>query len=123
MNHVLRLGVALGTAVLLVLSGCASVPRLVAEKVEIQGNVSPVKVTELLLSAQQDLIRINAVVVNEGKDPVVFQYRVRWVNVDGFQIWDDEPWKPQLIQPGERLTLTAIAPTTKARDFRLVIRK
>lgn len=103
------------------LAGCASTGPNALEKVEAQGNISPLVVKNVLMAAQGDVIRVNLELFNEGSEAVNFQYRVRWTNADGFQIWDDEPWKTEIVYGKERRMITAIAPTPKAADFRIVI--
>lgn len=108
-------------ATLIGLSGCASKGPSALDKIETQGDIAPLEVRNVLMAAQGDVIRINVEVFNGSNEAQNFQYRVRWVNSDGFQIWDDEPWKTEIIYGKERRMITAIAPTPKAADFRFVI--
>lgn len=109
------------TLVLLALTACAT-PRYLS-KVEQQGDIAPLKVTDVLMASQNDLLKLNVIVENRDDEPVNYRYRVKWTNVDGFQIWDDEPWKPALIHAREKQVLTLVAPSAKASDFRFVISK
>lgn len=105
-----------------VLVACASTPKYM-DKVEQQGDIKPLKVQDLLMSSQNDLLRLNIIVENRDDEPVRYRYRVKWTNIDGFQIWDDEPWKPMLIHSHEKQVITVVAPSSKASDFRFVISK
>ena len=110
----------LGVATLL--TACASTPKYM-DKVEPQGNIAPLKVQEILVAAQNDLIKVNLILENKDSEPVNYRYRVRWQNVDGFQIWDDEPWKPMLIHGKEKQVVTVVAPSAKASDFRFLLQR
>lgn len=109
----------LAAAGVVLLSACAT-PRYMS-KVEMQGDIAPLKVSDVLMATQNDLLKLNVIVENTDDDPVTYRYRVKWTNVDGFQVLDDEPWKPVLIHAREKQVLTIIAPTSKASDFRFVI--
>ncbi len=116
-----RLSLLAMLAALIGITGCASKGPSALDKIENQGDIAPLEVRNVLMAAQGDVIRINVEVFNSSSEAQNFQYRVRWVNADGFQIWDDEPWKTEIIYGKERRMITAIAPTPKAADFRFVI--
>lgn len=111
----------LAAAGVVMLASCAT-PRYMS-KVETQGDIAPLKVVDVLMASQNDLLKVNVIVENRDSEPVNYRYRVKWTNVDGFQVLDDEPWKPVLIHAKEKQVLTLIAPTSKASDFRFVITK
>lgn len=75
------------------------------------------------MASQNDLLKLNVILENSDDEPLNYRYRVKWTNVDGFQIWDDEPWKPMLIHAREKQVITVVAPSAKASDFRFVISK
>lgn len=109
-------------AAVVLLAACASTPRYMT-KVEQQGDIAPLQVKDVLMATQNDLLKLNVILENSDNEPVNYRYRVRWTNVDGFQIWDDEPWKPMLIHAREKQVITVVAPSSKASDFRFVISK
>lgn len=112
----------LAAAAVVLFSACASTPKYM-DKVEKQGDIDPLKVADVLMASQNDLLKLNVIIENSDNEPVNYRYRVKWVNVDGFQIWDDEPWKPMLIHAKEKQVITAVAPSAKASSFRFVIGK
>lgn len=112
----------LAAATLVVMGACASTPRYMT-KVEQQGDIAPLQIRDVLMASQNDLLKLNVILENTDDEPLNYRYRVKWTNVDGFQIWDDEPWKPMLIHAREKQVITVVAPSTKASDFRFVISK
>lgn len=112
----------LATAAMVLVTACASTPRYMT-KVEQQGDLGPLQIKDVLMASQNDLLKLNVILENSDDEPLNYRYRVRWTNVDGFQIWDDEPWKPMLIHAREKQVITVLAPSAKASDFRFVISK
>lgn len=110
------------SACAIALTACASTPGYM-KKIEEQGDIKPLKVRDLMMASQNDLLRLNVIIENTDDEPARYRYRVKWTNIDGFQIWDDEPWKPMLIHAREKQVLTVVAPSSKASDFRFVISK
>lgn len=109
----------LAAASVVMLASCASGRYM--SKVETQGDIEPLKIADVLMATQNDLLKLNVIVENTDSEPVNYRYRVKWTNVDGFQVLDDEPWKPMLIHAKEKQVITVIAPSSKASDFRFVI--
>jgi hypothetical protein len=99
----------------------SSMDALVAAKVTTAGNVSDVKVTEMRCRLQGDLLRIDFSLANASSDVRRVSYRFEWIDEAGFKAWDDEAWKPVMLYEKSSQTLTNMAPTRKAADFRLVL--
>ncbi len=69
------------------------------------------------------LRRIQANVANVSDARTWFQYRYDWFDADGFVIEGPaSAWTRQSILAGQRVSLTGIAPTPEAVDWRLTIR-
>lgn len=69
------------------------------------------------------LRRIQANVANVSDGRTWFQYRYDWYDADGFVIEGPaSAWTRQSILAGQRMSLTGIAPTPNAVDWRLTIR-
>lgn len=69
------------------------------------------------------LRRIQANVANVSDGRTFFQYRYDWFDADGFVIEGPaSAWTRQSILAGQRVSLTGIAPTPEAVDWRLTIR-
>jgi uncharacterized protein YcfL len=93
-------------------------------KIENLGSSARVKVVGLMVKEIDGFLSVqievdNQYLVDHRQDARNIYYRIKWLDQTGFQVWDDEPWKPVLIQGGARQTLQARAPTTKAKDFRI----
>ena len=51
--------------------------------------------------------------------------QLEWLDMDadqdGFTVWDEEPWKPVIVYGSQKQTISVVAPTFKATDFRLIL--
>lgn len=103
------------------MNGGTSMGALIDAKVTTAGTVSDVKVTEMRCRLQGDLLRIDFNLANTSGDVRRVSYRFEWVDESGFKAWDDEAWKPVMLYEKSSQTLTNMAPTRKATDFRLVL--
>jgi hypothetical protein len=88
-------------------------------KIEFQGNPKYLKVANLMDKQRNGLIMIQLELANVDNDEHKGYWRVKWLDESGFQVWDDEPWKPVTLHGSARQNLQAVAPTTKARDYRI----
>jgi uncharacterized protein YcfL len=88
-------------------------------KIEHQGTSSYVKVVNLAAKESDGFLALQLEVANSDYKRRMIYYRVKWLDASGFQVWDDEPWKPVLMQGSARQNLQARSPTPKARDFRI----
>ena len=119
----MKLRFALITSALL-LAAAAPLPvaaQTIASKVESMGEARYVQVSGLMAKDRNGFLALQAEVANSGIDAHRIFWRIKWLDESGFQVWDDEPWKPALIQGSARQNLQAVAPTPKAKDFRLQI--
>lgn len=89
----------------------------IASKLELLGTPASLEFTGLRMREQNGLLNIQAEVTNRDSRPQRAFYRVKWIDDSGFQVWEDEPWKPVLLHGDQKLTLQMTAPTNKARDF------
>lgn len=115
----MKLRYALVTAALLA-SAVAPLPVMaqsIASKIENQGDSRYVKVTGLMAKERNGFLALQIEMTNTDRDPQRTYWRVKWLDDTGFQVWDDEPWKPALIQAGAKQNIQAMAPTPKAKDF------
>lgn len=93
----------------------------IASRVEELGRMTHLRVTDLRAVKRDGLLRIQAEITNGSTDNQQLYYRFRWLDQDGFAVWEDEPWKPVTIYGLQKQLLQAVAPTFKATDFRLVL--
>lgn len=93
----------------------------IASKIEEQGAMRYLKVTDLRAVRRDNLLRIQAEISNSSSSTQQLYYRFKWLDRDGFTVWDEEPWKPQIIYGAQKQVINVVAPTFKATDFRLIL--
>jgi uncharacterized protein YcfL len=93
----------------------------ISSKIEEQGKMIYLKVTDLRATKRDNLLRVQAEVTNSYSGNQQLYYRFKWLDRDGFSAWDEEPWKPLIIYGNQKQTISIVAPTFKATDFRLIL--
>lgn len=94
---------------------------LIKAKVEPAGSLHNIEVVDLRCGNRAGLLRIDVDLKNESREERRVAYRLRWLDKDGMRAWDDETWKPLLINGNTLYTITASSPSPDATDFRVVI--
>jgi len=69
-----------------------------------------------------DLLKIDANLNNDSKSVKRVSYKFRWIDREGMRAWEEESWKPVMLYDNSNLMLNTVSPTTKAVDFRLILR-
>lgn len=93
----------------------------IASKIESQGEMTYLKVTNLRQAQRNGLLNIQAEVTNEYEGQQTMYYRFRWLDASGFSVWDDEAWKPLMFHGKDKQLIQVVAPTPQATDFRLIL--
>ncbi len=101
-------------------TGSASSPSI-ASKLEEQGKMNNLKVTDLRATKQNNLMRIQAEISNISSGNQQLYYRFKWLDRDGFTVWEEEPWKPMIVYGNQKQIINVVSPTFKATDFRLIL--
>ncbi|MDR2092439.1 MAG: YcfL family protein [Azoarcus sp.] len=91
----------------------------IASKVEELGRMDYLKVADLRAVRKDGLLRVQATLSNSSPANQQLYYRFRWLDNDGFTVWEEEPWKPELVYGKQDKVLNVTAPTFKATDFKL----
>ena len=91
-------------------------------KLEEQGRVDNLRVTALRASKQDNLLRIQAEITNLSSSSQQLYYRFKWLDNDGFVVWEDEPWKPIIVYAQHKQMINVVSPSFKATDFRLMFK-
>lgn len=99
----------------------ASAAPSMASKLEELGKMTYLKVSDLRAVKRDNLLRVQAEITNTSRDNQQLYYRFKWLDRDGFSVWDDEPWKPLIVYGNQKQQINVVAPTFKATDFRLVL--
>lgn len=93
----------------------------IASKIEEQGKMTYLKVTDLRAVRRDNLLRVQAEITNSSNGNQQLYYRFKWLDQDGFTVWEDEPWKPMIIYGAQKQIINVVSPTFKASDFRLIL--
>ena len=99
----------------------SSMDDLVKAKVAYEGKRTTIAVTEMRCTMSGDLIKIDAILNNDSSHVKRISYKWRWIDREGMRAWEEEVWKPLLMNENSNIGVTGIAPTNKAVDYRLVL--
>ncbi|MCC7548108.1 MAG: YcfL family protein [Burkholderiales bacterium] len=97
-----------------------SMGDLIAAKVAPEGKRTNVVVTEMRCTISGERMKIEANLENDAGQIRRVAYKFRWIDTEGMRAADEESWKPVLMYEKSNHVVTAIAPNSKAVDFRLV---
>lgn len=109
------------------LSACASShappprPGSINAKVEQLSEMSYLQITDLRAVKRNHLLNVQAEVTNPDSDNQQLYYRFKWMDANGFAVGSEEAWKPLLVYAHQKQTISAVAPSPQATDFRLVV--
>lgn len=92
-----------------------------ASHIEEQGRMKELAVTDMRATRRDNLLRVQVEITNSDNANQQLYYRFKWLDADGFSVWDEEPWKPVLLYGAQKTLINVVAPTFKATDFRLVL--
>lgn len=93
----------------------------IASKVEELGPMTYLRVSEMRAVKRDGLLRVQVTVSNITTSNQQLYYRFRWLDSDGFTVWEEEPWKPELVYGQQKKVIQAVSPSLKASDFRLEV--
>lgn len=99
-----------------------STQRLVREKVQFLGSPD-VTVREMRCVVNDGLLRVDVDVENDRSRNQQVEYRFLWFEPNGMSIGPEEVWKPLVLYPNERRTIRTAAPSVRALDFQLVVKR
>jgi uncharacterized protein YcfL len=100
----------------------SSMDDLVKVKTVSEGRRTTIQATELRCSRTGDLMKIDANLNNDSKSVKRISYKFRWIDREGMRAWEEESWKPLLLYDNSNLVVNTVSPTSKAVDFRLILR-
>lgn len=100
-----------------------SAPRAgsIHAQVEQLGEMDYLRVIDMRAVKRNQLLTVQAELNNIDNDNQQLYYRFKWLDASGFTIGSEEPWKPLGIYGLQKQTITGIAPSPLATDFRLVV--
>ncbi|HXN06628.1 MAG TPA: YcfL family protein [Nitrospiria bacterium] len=88
-------------------------------KVEQLGTSKFLEIVGISSKITDNLLVIHLQIKNKDNNDNTGFYRVRWLDESGDPVWEDEVWKPLLLHGNQKISLKMVAPTVKAKDFRI----
>lgn len=117
MKLVFRFCMALLAMACLYTATPAAQAETIASKVHQLGQMDNIRVTGLRSARRSNLLFLEANFTNSSNSDDQFEYRIKWLDADGFSASNDEAWKPVTIHGQQQLSIQGIAPTPQATDF------
>ena len=99
----------------------SSMEDLVKLKVLHEGKRTTIEATEMRCTMTGDLEKIDVILNNDSSQVKRVAYKFRWIDREGMRAWEEEVWKPLLMYENSNVTVSSVAPTNKAVDFRLIL--
>ncbi|MFM6939227.1 MAG: YcfL family protein [Rhodoluna sp.] len=90
-------------------------------KLRRMGQTKTLKLEDLRAVRRNNLLTVQATLVNQAQKDMNINYRFKWLDNSGMKAADDEVWNPRVIYAGQTFELTGIAPTPMATDFMIEI--
>ena len=99
----------------------SSMDDLVKLKVLSEGKRTTIVANEMRCTMSSDLMKIDVNLNNDSSKVKRIAYKFRWIDREGMRAWEEEVWKPLLMYENSNITVSSVAPTNKAVDFRLIL--
>jgi uncharacterized protein YcfL len=99
----------------------SSMEDLVEAKTSVEGRRTTIAVTEMRCSTTGDLLKIDATLNNDSSKVKRVAYKFRWIDREGMRAHDEEAWKPLMMYENSNQLVTAVAPSNRAVDFKLIL--
>lgn len=94
-------------------------PAPVAAKVALRGDANGVRIPEMRVVRRNDILIVQADLLNIGNTDRTVFYRFRWLDSIGSQVGDGESWKQMGLMGQAQQTVKSVAPSSVVTDFRL----
>jgi len=98
-----------------------SMGDLVSLKTVPEGRRTTIQATEMRCTKSGDLMKIEANLNNDSSKVKRIAYKFRWMDREGMRAAEEESWKPLLLYENSNYVVSAVAPSNKAVDFRLIL--
>ena len=99
----------------------SSMEDLTRIKTSVEGRRTTIAVTEMRCTLTGDLLKIDAMLNNDSSKIKRVAYKWRWIDREGMRAADEESWKPLMLYENSNQIVTAVAPSNKAVDFKLIL--
>lgn len=111
---------------LALLAGCATPPPpepgSAASKIVSLGKLKNIDIGPIRVARENGFMTVNASLTNTSSSNRTMYYRFAWLGNDGFPVAEPEVWKSLTLYGSQSSFLPAIAPVSKATDFRLEVK-
>lgn len=91
----------------------------IASKLLVRGTLEGVQVVDLRSQRKNDVMVVQAELMNQIVKDVRVYYRFRWLDGAGMQVGDGEVWKPLMMMGKQSQFIKSIAPGPQAVDFKI----
>ena len=108
-------------AILFSLAAGVAAAQTIASKLEFLGDPWAMTVSDLRSFQRNGLLTVQLTVSNTTPSQQTVRYRFKWFDEEGARVWEDEPWKPLLVNGVSLTEIRAVAPLKQAVDFRIEI--
>jgi uncharacterized protein YcfL len=98
-----------------------SMEDLIKAKTGMEGKRTTIAVTEMKCTMIGDLLKIDAMLNNDSSMVKRVAYKFRWIDREGMRAAEEESWKPLMIYENSNQIVTAVAPSNKAVDYKLIL--
>jgi uncharacterized protein YcfL len=90
-----------------------------ASKLMLRGEAYGVSIAEIRAQRRNEMLVVQAELLNGEKSDRQVYWRYRWLDADGMQVGDDDAWKPQRLMGQQSVYLKGVAPKSTVVDFRI----
>ncbi len=91
----------------------------IAAKLMVRDSVRDLRVESLRSQRRNDVMVVQAEIVNTSGLSTRMYYRFRWLDADGMQVGDDAAWQPLTFLNRQNHVIKGVAYGPQATDFRL----
>ena len=91
----------------------------ISSKVEHLGDLKNLTVPDIKVRDRNGFLDIQADFVNSSAHNQKVYYRFKWLDSEGFEVWNEEQWKLITLLGKQKVAVKADAPTNRAKDFKI----
>ena len=99
----------------------SSMEDLTKAKTVYEGKRTTIVDTEMRCTMTGDLIKVDTTLNNDSSKVKRINYKFRWIDREGMRAAEEEVWKPLMMYENSSQVISAVAPSNKAVDFRLIL--
>ena len=91
----------------------------IASKMLVRGELQGLQAVDLRSQRRNDVLVVQAEIMNMDTRDLRLYYRFRWLDANGFQVGDGEVWKPLVFLGKQSQFIKGTAYGPQATDFRI----